>query len=135
MVFIFLGAMVALTISYFVAVKFADIAKMKGHDDNSYFWFTFLLGVYGMLMVVALPYVQNKKNNGMDERIDSLSWLHKEPTARPMESTKKADNDENKDNLPISAEISNGEKICPTCGCSQKVDRKLCWSCGQKFDN
>ena len=37
-----------------IAMKFADIAGMKGHDVSPYFWYTFLLGIVGMLMVVAL---------------------------------------------------------------------------------
>lgn len=52
---IILGAVVVITIMYFVAVEFRRIAAMKGHDEAKYFWWTFLLGVVGMLMVVALP--------------------------------------------------------------------------------
>ena len=36
---------------------------------------------------------------------------------------------------PMVAEIVNGEKICPHCGFVQKIDRNVCWKCGQKFDN
>lgn len=36
---------------------------------------------------------------------------------------------------PATAEIRNGEKICPVCGMNQKIERKVCWSCGQEFDN
>ncbi len=35
----------------------------------------------------------------------------------------------------VHAEIVNGEKVCPKCGTAQKADRKVCWSCGAKFDN
>ena len=41
----------------------------------------------------------------------------------------------NKANEPISAEIKDGEKVCPQCGTAQRVDRRVCWSCGQLFDN
>ena len=41
----------------------------------------------------------------------------------------------NKSNAPISAEIKDGEKVCPKCGTAQKSDRRVCWSCGQPFDN
>ena len=47
--------MIILIIDYIVAKKFAEIAEMKGHEGSTYFWFTFLLGLVGMLMVFALP--------------------------------------------------------------------------------
>lgn len=43
--------------------------------------------------------------------------------------------DPNKSDAPISAEIKDGEKVCPKCGTAQKIDRRVCWSCGQHFDN
>ena len=46
---------VYLIIAYMVAKKFAEIAEMKGHDGDTYFWFTYCLGICGMLMVIALP--------------------------------------------------------------------------------
>lgn len=45
------------------------------------------------------------------------------------------ENDPNKANAPISAEIKDGEKVCPKCGTAQKADRRVCWSCGQPFAN
>lgn len=46
---------IVLAVNGVVATKFSDIAGMKGHDGSSYFWYVFLLGMIGMLMVVALP--------------------------------------------------------------------------------
>ena len=47
---------VMLVIGFFVAKEFQNIAEQKGHGDSSkYFWYTFLLAPYGMLMVIALP--------------------------------------------------------------------------------
>ena len=43
--------------------------------------------------------------------------------------------DVNKGTPPVSAVISNGEKVCPKCGTTQRADRSVCWSCGQHFDN
>jgi len=43
--------------------------------------------------------------------------------------------DVNKSNAPVSAEMRNGEKVCPKCGTAQRADRTVCWSCGQHFDN
>ena len=50
-----LGIVIALMIDYYIAKKFSDIAEMKGHEGNTYFWFTFIFGLIGMLMVIALP--------------------------------------------------------------------------------
>lgn len=50
-VFIFVG----LVISYILAEEFVYIAKKKGFSDKRYFWFCFLFGIIGYLMVVALP--------------------------------------------------------------------------------
>ena len=52
---IVLGAIAVIVLWYFVAREFKRIAAMKGHDEARYFWWTFLLGPVGMLMVVALP--------------------------------------------------------------------------------
>ena len=52
---IFLGAIIFLAILAYVAMEFRRIAALKGHNEIRYFWWTFLLGPVGMLMVVALP--------------------------------------------------------------------------------
>ena len=51
----FVCLIIALVIDYIIAKKFADIAEMKGHEGSTYFWFTFIFGLVGMLMVIALP--------------------------------------------------------------------------------
>lgn len=51
----FIGGIVVLTINFFVAKEFERIAELKGHSEKQFFWCTFLLGIVGMLMVVALP--------------------------------------------------------------------------------
>ena len=48
---------IVLIINYIIAKKFSDIAEMKGHEGSTYFWFTFIFGVVGMLMVIAVPEV------------------------------------------------------------------------------
>ena len=35
----------------------------------------------------------------------------------------------------VKAEVVDGEKVCPKCGTKQRVDRSVCWSCGQRFVN
>ena len=53
--FYILGVAIALVISYFVADEFKSTAELKGYNGTKYFWFTFLFGIVGMLMVIALP--------------------------------------------------------------------------------
>ena len=53
--FYLLCIVIALIIDYVIAKKFEEIAEMKGHYGNTYFWFTFIFGLIGMLMVIALP--------------------------------------------------------------------------------
>lgn len=55
LVFILIGSIVLLVIWGFIASEFRRIATMKGHPETRYFWWTFLTGPIGMLMVVALP--------------------------------------------------------------------------------
>ena len=49
------GGIIILLIAYFAALEFQTIAEMKGHSEKKYFWWSFLVGFVGMLMVVALP--------------------------------------------------------------------------------
>lgn len=52
---IVLGSIAVIVVWVFVALEFRKIAAMKGHDEAKYFWWTFLMGPVGMLMVIALP--------------------------------------------------------------------------------
>ena len=54
----FVCLITALIIDYIIAQKFSDIAEMKGHKGSTYFWFTFVFGLVGMLMVIALPNIK-----------------------------------------------------------------------------
>ncbi len=47
--------LIDLVIHIILAVQFRKIAVMKGHESVKYFWFPFLFGLVGILMVVALP--------------------------------------------------------------------------------
>ena len=131
-----LALAVSLIIQYVVASKFAEIAQMKGHTSNSYFWFTFLLGICGMLMVVALPNKNDITCTTSKNNTPVSTFLHNEPQNKtavytPTNNSKTT----NKGNAPLNAEIVNGEKVCPKCGQTQKTDRKVCWFCGQPFSN
>ena len=89
-----IGIIIALIINFFVAGEFANIAEMKGYHGNVYFWFTFLFGIAGMLMVVALPIVSE------------------EEVANPIELQK----EESKPSIIVShAPVASDEWKC-TCG-------------------
>ncbi len=60
---IILSAVATLLLFYFVAREFQRIAAMKGHEEKRYFWWSFLLGPVGQLMVVALPDRGEQKKN------------------------------------------------------------------------
>ena len=55
-----LSLVIVLAINWFAAKEFKKIASYKGYDDEKYFWWSFLAGPIGYLMVVALP---NKKGD------------------------------------------------------------------------
>ena len=79
-----------------------------------------------------------------DRISEILPWTQNKPQVQPTAHTQsptskdaKSNSTNGKDasNPPVSAEIINGEKVCPKCGQSQRADRRVCWSCGQQFDN
>ena len=46
---------IVLVIQSILAQEFYMVAADKGYDNGKYFWFVFLFGVLGALLVVALP--------------------------------------------------------------------------------
>ena len=52
---IIIGGIVYFILAACYADAFKQIAEMKGHDGKAVFWWTFFLGIVGMLMAVALP--------------------------------------------------------------------------------
>ena len=53
-VLIILG--IILFLNYFLAKEFYAIAEMKGYEyHKKYFWYCFIFGWIGYLMVIALP--------------------------------------------------------------------------------
>lgn len=52
---IFIGGIVMLFIAWLISSEFQFIAEQKGHVSRKYFWFCFLFGIIGYLMVIALP--------------------------------------------------------------------------------
>ncbi len=82
---IFLGAIIVIVVAACAANEFSSIAEMKGFSGKKYFWWSFLLGPIGMLMVVALPdrnmkytsevYTMNNQQCPSNVRDDDLPTL------------------------------------------------------------
>ena len=54
--------------AYIFATEMHEIATMKGFPQKKYFWFVFLFGIFGMLLVIALP---NNSANVTTEKIEN----------------------------------------------------------------
>lgn len=52
---IFLSFVVAICISAFLASEMSNIAEQKGYEQRRYFHICFWLGLFGFLIVIALP--------------------------------------------------------------------------------
>lgn len=107
-IFYLLGAIIGVIINYFIAKKFAEIAEMKGHVGSTYFWFTFLFSLPGMLMVVALPIktqYANKTTTTLPPPKDIFASVRESSPATPT-------------------------KRCPYCGDVVKLGR--CEMCGKE---
>lgn len=52
---IFIAAILWIVLWYFIGKEFEHIANEKGYPNKKYFWWTFLFGLVGILMVIALP--------------------------------------------------------------------------------
>ncbi|MBQ3275547.1 MAG: hypothetical protein IJH47_00630 [Oscillospiraceae bacterium] len=56
LVLLALAVVVALIyLVYRIAKEFERIARIKGHTEKRFFWYSFFLGVVGWAMVIALP--------------------------------------------------------------------------------
>lgn len=107
--FYIIGIIIALIIDYLIAKKFEDIAEMKGHIGSPYFWYTFIFGLIGMLMVIALP-VKEKEN----------SYKSTSTTLPPPKNIFANKN----------GGSANAIKRCPDCGDIVKLGR--CEMCGKE---
>ena len=139
--FCLLGIIVAIVIDYIIAKKFEEIAEMKGHEGSTYFWFTFIFGFIGMLMVVALPNLKTttvkvlsipKENT---EPVTTTKVQHTEPKPSVTFDANKEPPTAEELATPMEAIIDGDEKVCPRCGRRQKATRTVCWDCAQKFSN
>lgn len=122
-VLIVMAVLIVLIIAYASAKTFAAIASMKGHDDNRYFWWTFVFPMLGALMVVALP---DRKQHEDAKRIMTETKMETPAAVSNAVPAKAA--------AVVLDGRSNDDAItCPACGKVQRADRRVCWQCGAKF--
>ena len=72
-------------VSWFVAEEFQRIAAIKGFYESRYFWWCFLFGPIGWLMVIALPdhsynafeadHSEPYETNNKDDALGKSQWL------------------------------------------------------------
>ncbi len=103
----FLLVIVVLIIDYLIAREFYNIARKKGHYEKKYLWLSFLLGIIGHCMVIALP------DRGSEEKKNFIA----EPTPVVSKS--------------VSASIDNGNGVvcCNYCGTDNPKGATMCKKC------
>lgn len=46
---------VVLGLCAIIAMEFQSVAHDKGYTGSKYYWYPFLFGIFGMLLIIALP--------------------------------------------------------------------------------
>lgn len=153
MVYFVIGLIIGLLVLFFVAGEFQEIAEMKGHESRRYFWWTFLTGVPGMLMVIALPNLNvmvPAAGNARPQTYVPTPSTPAAPAARPAPApapaARIAPAPVGADRTPARKPIAQGTKKpvtpvllddgrekCPYCLCIQRAGRSLCMDCGSPF--
>lgn len=111
-VFALLGA---IAVDLIAALAFGSIAREKGFSKTKYFWFCFLLGPIGYLLVIALP----------DRGTCTAPKKAEKPSpALPVPAA------------PVpAAEDAYLETVCPDCGEKlaflKTADEMICPNCGK----
>lgn len=143
--YVWVGILVGLIVSWWVAGELQSIARDKGYEGKEYFWLPFLFGPAGWAIVIALP---DKK---MNETLTSIASLlerycekqnpqeKKQEPQQPPKVNREERKTERHDTqsegvLPLPGQKEN-TIVCPKCGEVQNAGRNVCWSCGIRFAN
>ena len=59
-IMIICGMVVILSLNAVIACEFLEVANNKGYYSIKYFWYCFLFGIVGWLLVIALPDMSNR---------------------------------------------------------------------------
>lgn len=144
-----LFAVIGLVFDYVIAAEMKSIAESKGcKTSKRYFWFCFLLGLPGWLMVVALP---NQKKENLLQTLINDQHNSQVQTSKPekekiqishvKEKPATLSNSQNtsKGSAPIAertaAAVAVDDKTikCTQCSTVQNAGRRVCWECGATF--
>ena len=136
-----LVGVIYLVVWYYISVEFAKAAEEKGFGFSKYFWYTFVFGLAGILLIIALP------NRRLVAAIHELR-TEKEgkpaapvggeaPVVKPLLKEAACADGEKIDNSAQTVRCSgtgDGTVTCPLCNFEQPGNRKVCWHCGAKFE-
>ena len=140
-----LGCIIAIIIDVIIADEMKAIAERKGHQNpGRYFWFSFLLGLPGWIMVAALP---DNRSIALLEKLVNQTPVTEAPAPAPKTdapvqmnvpvpapaSAPAAAPVSVEPQAPIIVEDDPSQIRCPACGLVQKSNRLVCWKCGAKF--
>ncbi|MBQ6430564.1 MAG: hypothetical protein IJJ99_01620 [Oscillospiraceae bacterium] len=147
-ILIILGAILVIVIQAFWATEMRKAAMEKGYPDAKYFWYSFLLGVLGALIVIALPDRGRQPETivvpqpAPQQKTEPAANPKTEPVVNPKEDTSVMQPKERleKNGVEIvdgrmcaAVEIIGDRIICPNCGTKQYGNRNVCYECGCKF--
>jgi hypothetical protein len=151
MVYFVIGLIIGLLVLFFAAGEFREIAEKKGHEGKKYFWWTFLTGFVGMLMVIALPDRKAPASVSQPSRPQAYSpatLTPAAPAARPTPAAAPASAPapgsgtrqagqrlavQRSDMPVVPVLLDDGREKCPVCGTVQRAERNLCMDCGSPF--
>ena len=137
------GLILGLIVLFFSAGEFQSIAEMKGHEGKKFFWWTFLAGPIGMLMVVALPDRNAPAPAAQAPRPQAYAPTPSTPAApaariapAPVGATRQSapKTPVQGSKQPVAPNLlEDGREKCPVCGTVQRAERNLCMECGSPF--
>ena len=135
----FVVVIVFIIIQFFIAAEMEEIAKIKGCEySKRYFWFSFLLGLPGWIMVAALPNknLEDQLNTLISAGTKNVAVRYTAPTT-PLSATDSSAQAATTPAAPYYKPIiaEDGKIECPRCRFVQNADRNVCWSCGAKFQS
>ena len=115
--------LIGLVISYVIAEEFMEIASKKGYFNRKYFWYCFLFGLAGYLIIIALPAIENKAHKNIFDN----------------EKNNAIEKDENKKEYignfsKFDFSDEDGLKQCPNCGTCHDSVYNVCPACKYTYD-
>lgn len=115
--------LVGLVISYVLAEEFMEIASKKGYSNRKYFWYCFLFGLAGYLIVIALPTIEEGAHK-KDFRVEENNTIDKYE-----------DKNEYIGNFPkFDFSDEDGLKQCPNCGTCHDSAYEVCPACKYTYN-